>query len=842
MFTIREPSWFHNSRIKVAHFFDRILAPHPSIQEIGSRRQARLLAALSLLLAVMTTIGIFSTLSVTGSIDSAGISLSILTLVAVFVYVLSRTKYFIWGAATLSTMLVISAFVSILGGSDDPGASLNSFVILGYLFGSAFLPVWGLVVLVVTSLIGISLLPLFIAPQYSILIVSSAGTVGTIGIILIIVTAFRNSIERERLSKLISTNKELQSLQSSLEQRVSDRTKEITAASEVGRVLAQQRNLDILLPEAVNLVSERFNLYYAQIYLLDNSGRVLILRSGSGAVGSELLLRGHRLPLNFGSINSQAVSDKKPVIVSDTSKSSTFRPNPLLPLTRSEMAVPLQTSARVLGVLDLQSEIPGFLTEENLPVFETLAGQLAIAVDNATLYQESQRAQSELENQARRLTQQGWQEFMDAVDRPEQIGYTYSQGKITTFSDSESSLGEVDNLEVPILIADQPIGIVRLEGNPQETWEESDKETVRIVASQVSRQLENIRLLNQAETYRAEAEAATRRLTREAWQDFIESTPEGMGFVYDQNQVSPLKESVAPQQNALTRSLIVRGEAIGELLIAGVENLNETTSELVNIVTERLSAHLENLRLSNQTQQALAETDALLGITAELNSAQEFQDVLTAITDRTVLKEANQSLMMCLFDRPLGRGQVPEWILPVAHKLDLPIEIASRYPLNAFEKEQNTLFTNQTVVIKDIATDLRLDRITKKLFQDVFQSRSSVIVPLMLADQSLGFVMGNYGESVEFTSAEIQRLSAIAGQVAITIQGLQLLKQTQERARREQLLREVTEQINNAVSTDMVLYRAAQELGRVLKQQVFVYLGEGRTSVDGNPPQSGIVK
>jgi K+-sensing histidine kinase KdpD len=102
--------------------------------------------------------------------------------------------------------------------------------------------------------------------------------------------------------------------------------------------------------------------------------------------------------------------------------------------------------------------------------------------------------------------------------------------------------------------------------------------------------------------------------------------------------------------------------------------------------------------------------------------------------------------------------------------------------------------------------------------------------------------MGNYGESVEFTSAEIQRLSAIAGQVAITIQGLQLLKQTQERARREQLLREVTEQINNAVSTDMVLYRAAQELGRVLKQQVFVYLGEGRTSVDGNPPQSGIVK
>jgi phage-related minor tail protein len=86
--------------------------------------------------------------------------------------------------------------------------------------------------------------------------------------------------------------------------------------------------------------------------------------------------------------------------------------------------------------------------------------------------------------------------------------------------------------------------------------------------------------------------------------------------------------------------------------------------------------------------------------------------------------------------------------------------------------------------------------------------------------------MGNFNKIVDFTEAEIQRLSAIAGQVASTVQGLQLLKQTQARVKREQLLREVTEQINSATSTDVVLYRAAQELGRVLKQQVFVYLGK----------------
>jgi len=129
-------------------------------------------------------------------------------------------------------------------------------------------------------------------------------------------------------------------------------------------------------------------------------------------------------------------------------------------------------------------------------------------------------------------------------------------------------------------------------------------------------------------------------------------------------------------------------------------------------------------------------------------------------------------------------------------------------------------------MIKDVETDNRLDRITRKLFQDVFHSNSSVIVPIILAEQSLGFVMGNFSKEQEFHEEEIQRLKSLAGQVAITVQGLQLLKNAQSRVKREQLLREVTEQINSATSTDVVLYRAAEGLGRVLKQQVFVYLGK----------------
>jgi hypothetical protein len=82
-------------------------------------------------------------------------------------------------------------------------------------------------------------------------------------------------------------------------------------------------------------------LYYTQVYLTDPAGRVLQLRAGTGEVGEALLKRGHRLMIDYNSLNGRAALEKKPVIVADTLENPNFKPNPLLPKTRSEMAVPL---------------------------------------------------------------------------------------------------------------------------------------------------------------------------------------------------------------------------------------------------------------------------------------------------------------------------------------------------------------------------------------------------------------------------------------------------------------------------------------------------------------------
>src|SRR5690606_4620740 len=149
-------------------------------------------------------------------------------------------------------------------------------------------------------------------------------------------------------------------------------------------------DLTDLLNESVELIRSRYNLYYTQIYLTDASVRTLVLRAGTGDVGKQLLQRGHRLAVSASSLNSRSASTQKATLVGDTKKSVNFLPNPLLPNTRSELAVPLIVNEEVVGVLDMQSDKPETFSDANVPAFEVLAGQLAIAIQNSVLFDQTE--------------------------------------------------------------------------------------------------------------------------------------------------------------------------------------------------------------------------------------------------------------------------------------------------------------------------------------------------------------------------------------------------------------------------------------------------------------------
>src|SRR5690606_29022134 len=124
---------------------------------------------------------------------------------------------------------------------------------------------------------------------------------------------------------------------------------------------------------------------------------------------------------------------------------------------------------------------------------------------------------------------------------------------------------------------------------------------------QVAQQVENLRLLAEAERYQLEAEAAVRRLTREGWQQHVEGAVQGQAsYLYDGRQV--VEQANGFGANGLRQPLLIRGEPIGELLVKGDDGtLDDDAVSLISEVADRLSSHLENLRLTQQTEQALAE-------------------------------------------------------------------------------------------------------------------------------------------------------------------------------------------------------------------------------------------
>jgi PAS domain S-box-containing protein len=142
-----------------------------------------------------------------------------------------------------------------------------------------------------------------------------------------------------------------------------------------------------LLDQSVTMLQSRFNFYHAHIYLVDEEKQNLVVASGSGNVGVILKDRGHSIPVTAEkSFVATAYRNASAVRVGDTAQDPNWLPNPLLPDTRAEMAVPLITRGQVIGVLDIQDEVVGRFTEVDEDTMLTLAGQLATSVDTARLF------------------------------------------------------------------------------------------------------------------------------------------------------------------------------------------------------------------------------------------------------------------------------------------------------------------------------------------------------------------------------------------------------------------------------------------------------------------------
>ena len=154
--------------------------------------------------------------------------------------------------------------------------------------------------------------------------------------------------------------------------------------AEVGRAAASMLDPDKLLHDVVNLIASRFNFYYAAIFLVDSNNEFAVLREATGETGRQLKERNHKLPINGTSMVSTAITTRRPRIALDVGEERIRFANPLLPNTRSEIALPLLAGDRVFGALDVQSTQEAAFDKPGAEVLQTMADQIAVALNNAT--------------------------------------------------------------------------------------------------------------------------------------------------------------------------------------------------------------------------------------------------------------------------------------------------------------------------------------------------------------------------------------------------------------------------------------------------------------------------
>ena len=195
----------------------------------------------------------------------------------------------------------------------------------------------------------------------------------------------------------ITTLKNAEDEQSELIAVLTKRTIQLQTAAEVSRAVSSILDINRLLPNVVDLICNHFDYYYVGIFLVDESGMWAVLKAATGEMGRKMILNGHRLLIGDSSMIGWCVAHGQARIALDVGVDAVQFRNPYLPLTRSEMALPLITHNEVIGAMTIQSKMSAAFSSVDITALQTMADQVANAIQNARLFTERSSLIDELE-------------------------------------------------------------------------------------------------------------------------------------------------------------------------------------------------------------------------------------------------------------------------------------------------------------------------------------------------------------------------------------------------------------------------------------------------------------
>lgn len=320
----------------------------------------------------------------------------------------------------------------------------------------------------------------------------------------------------------------LEELQGGLEKRVDERTAQLKAINEVGRVATSILDPDELLNRVVNLITKEFGYYYSAIYLIDQSDQWCELKEATGEEGKVFKEGKHRVEITNLNIIGKTIRTRQAQILLDVGDQAVQFDNPILPYTRSELSLPLLVGDQILGALDVHSAEEAAFNEEDIETLQNMANQVAISLDNARLFQETRQGLNEMRNIQKQYLREAW------------IDSHLPQGGISLSLGEGSEASETNIVEVPIALRDQIIGQLKLEG--EEALSAEDKNWIQAIATQAALALENARLLEESQSA-AMREKFVTEITNKIWAStsidgILQTTVRELGQILDATEAT----------------------------------------------------------------------------------------------------------------------------------------------------------------------------------------------------------------------------------------------------------------------------------------------------------------
>lgn len=555
---------------------------------------------------------------------------------------------------------------------------------------------------------------------------------------------------------------------------------QLTTAAEVSRVASSQLDVEEVLNRAVNLIRERFGHYHVQVFLIDDENEWAELRASTGAVGVQLLARHHKLAVGSQSVIGKVTETGQYILARSSAVDGTtvHRFNELLPETKTELALPMVVGDRVVGALDVQSIFDdAFGDGADIDILQTLADQLAVAVENARLYQESQASAED--NKA-----------------------LYNASR--AINDSRDS-DEVARA-IATYVIQEPGAIVSL---------------VRLT-------LDANQLVREAEVIGdSRLKTPSRRLR--AFNDLTLPILQKLDLANDIVVREDLQQSdkLSAEEKRVFRFLKI-GALVsvplrlpqswtGLILVSYPEARDITRREISRLsnITTQTATTLQNRDLLETTEQSLEESRLLFEASAAVNTAGSSRALLEAMYPLASEMNPAQMVMM-LFEEPMFEGARPirlrvvegvtirQETFPVGKSLfvrDLPLF--------------RNLPVNTSLALEDANAATHLSDRERNELRNL-QLRALLYLPLQVGNRYLGYIGFNMNEPTRLRDNLVQRLQTVVQQTAIALQTQQYYSQAQRRAWREEQIARITAALNNASDPDEVLRIGLQELKETL--------------------------